>query len=105
MNYAPGLNINWTDKELSKIQEIKSRSNRLPQHPDVVVVPREGLGKHEFQLKEIRNVEKKRNKIKAINLLYDADYPIIRIADMFNIPKIRIERIVRNHSMGNWEGK
>ena len=104
MKYADGLAVDWEEKEWAKIREIKSRSNRLPQHLNTLV-PWEGLEKPEFNLKEIKRVEKKRNKIKAINLLYDADYSIIKIAGMFNMPKVRVERIVRNHSMGNWEGK
>ena len=100
MNYALGLSIKWTDKEWAKIKEIKSRQNRWSQHKDAMIVPWEGWKKPGLSLKDVRRIEIKRNRIKAINLLYDANYPIIKIADMFEMTEQEINRIVRNHSMG-----
>ena len=86
MKYAPGLNINWTKKELDKIEEIKNRPNRyecfLKQIP---------WDEHE----KIIKIELKIKRIKAIRLLDECGINTIIIARLFNMKIGDVRQIIR----------
>ena len=100
VKYADGLVVDFTEKELDKITEIKARVNRNPQDKNKIIQWAGREKNEELTLEHVRRVEVRRKKNRALILLYECGYPIIRIAEMFNITEKEIRGIIRRGALG-----
>ena len=100
MEHAPGLHVHWTDKEWDKIQEIKSRPNRNTKNKEARLVRWEGRENSYLTLDYVKRIEIRRKKERAVLLLSECGYPIIRISEMFNITEKEIRGIIRRGALG-----
>ena len=100
IKYADGLVVDFTEKELNKIAEIKSRANRNTKNKEARLVRWEGRENSYLTLDYVRRIEIRRKKERALLLLSECGYPIIRIAEMFNITEKEIRGIIRRGALG-----
>jgi len=100
VKYAEGLVVDFTEKELNKIAEIKSRANRNTKNKEARLVRWEGRKNSYLTLDYVKRIEIRRKKERALLLLSECGYPIIRIAEMFNITEKEIRGIIRRGALG-----
>jgi len=97
IQYAPNLEIDWTDKEIEKIWEIKNRPNRArPQNHDI---PLKGAAVDKVKglctPEKMKEIERKRYKEKAIYFLSEAGLSVGKIMDLFDIDKKTVNNAIR----------
>jgi len=100
VKYADGLAVDWEEKEINKIAEIKARANRNTKNEGARLIRWEGRENSYLTLDYVKRIEIRRKKERALVLLSECGYPIIRIAEMFNMTEKEMKGIIRRGALG-----
>ena len=90
VEYEPGLEIEWSERELKKIAEIKAR--RI-YHKNLC-----GFKEVPWDNEKIRHYK----IIKAVSLLQECGLPIYKIAELFNLNKQQVINYIRQNRDWKW---